>query len=401
MITSLQSVNEVEWAATKIAIVHQWMVQPWGGAERVLEAIAELFPKADLFTLFLDRRILPAVLAHRSITESFLRYAPGKLRFRRYLMPLYPIALEQLDLRGYDLIISSESGPAKGVISDAHTCHICYSHSPMRYIWDMYSDYKTNLGGRVGKILFSLTAHYMRMWDVATANRVDWFIANSNNVANRIRKHYRRDAVVIHPPVNVSRGYISKEHLDYYLVLGRLVDYKRTDLAIAACNFLRRPLKIVGDGPEYKRLRRLAGPTVEFTGPLPENAISDAYARCRALLFPGEEDFGLVPVEAQSFGRPVIAFGRGGALETIRGLYGDDFRSGATGLFFPEQTQMSLAAAIRRFEKLESTFRPEEIRANAERFGLDRFKAAMAQFVIEKFREGRAQRAASLTSSTA
>src|SRR5581483_5527429 len=259
------------------------MVHPWGGAERVLEVIAELFPNAELFTMMLDRSVLPPALSRRSIKQSFLRRIPGRYRLRRQLLPLYPLALEQLDMRGYDLVISSESGPAKGVITSSDTCHICYSHSPMRYIWDMHEDYKGSIDSYIGKSFFALAAHYMRLWDLATANRVDWFIANSQNVARRIQKHYRRDARAIHPPVDVAQGYVSTETLDYYLFVGRLVDYKRADLAIQACNFLKRPLKIVGDGPQYKQLRRIAGASIEFSGRLAESAKSEAYAKCRAL----------------------------------------------------------------------------------------------------------------------
>jgi glycosyltransferase involved in cell wall biosynthesis len=360
------------------------MVQPWGGAERVLEVIAELFPEADLFTLMLDEKVLPPALARRSIKQSFLGKIPGKYRLRRALMPLYPLALEQLDMRGYDLVISSESGPAKGVITAADTCHICYSHSPMRYVWDMYGDYRESIANPVGRATFALAAHYLRMWDLASADRVDWFVANSKNVANRIRKHYRRGAAVIHPPVNLERSYVSDKRSEYYLVLGRLVDYKRVDLAIQACNRIKRPLRIVGDGPQYKALRRMAGPTIEFTGRVPEKDLPEMYAQSRALLFPAEEDFGLVPVEAQSFGIPVIAFGRGGALETVKAIDGEHFRPGATGVFFAEQTPESLINAIQRFENHESEFVALDARANAKRFDVSHFKSSLVHFVSEK-----------------
>jgi glycosyltransferase involved in cell wall biosynthesis len=297
---------------------------------------------------------------------------------------LYPLALEQFDFSDFDLVISSESGPAKGVITAPQTCHICYCHSPMRYIWDMYHQSRKNMNP-VTRAIFSASAHYMRLWDLSTAARVDYFIANSRFIAARIRKCYRRESTVIYPPANVSAGYIASNIEDYYLVVSRFVPYKRVDLAVRACNRLRRRLRIVGDGPEYKLLRKMAGPTVEFLGRLDETALHDIYARCRALLFPGEEDFGLVPVEAQSHGRPVIAYGRGGALETVTAdLAGDEDRANCTGVFFRTQTLESLCEAIQRFERSESLFRPQFIRNSVERFSLERFKAEMTTFVLDK-----------------
>ena len=285
---------------------------------------------------------------------------PGIKHHYKKLLPLFPLALEQFNLDDYDLVISSESGAAKGVLTRPRACHICYCHTPMRYIWDMYHQYRAKPGmGGVARLVFSLSAHYMRLWDYAAAARVDYFVANSQNVARRIGKHYRRKATVINPPVDVCAGYISPEVDDYYLTVGQLVNYKRVDLAIEACNRLRRPLRIVGEGEEFERLRTLAGPTVKFMGHLPDQELRENYARCRALLFPGEEDFGIVPVEAQSFGRPVIAFGRGGALETVVG--GSPTEPGApeasTGIFFAEQSADSLAAAIRLFESNRAAFR--------------------------------------------
>ena len=234
----------------------------------------------------------------------------------------------------------------------------------------------------------------MRLWDYAAAARVDYFVANSRNVAARIGKHYRRQATVIHPPVAVCTSYISAEVEDYYLVVGQLVDYKRVDLAIEACNRLRRPLRIIGEGEEYERLRSLAGPTIKFLGHLPDQELRENYARCRALLFPGEEDFGIVPVEAQSFGRPVIAFGRGGALETVVGGFpaNPSALETSTGVFFTEQSTDSLAAAIRFFESNESRFSPALIRGNAERFDVSRFKSELAAFInlkVPEFRNSR------------
>lgn len=371
----------------QIAIVHYWLVAQRGG-ERVVEAIAEMYPRADIFTLVVDRTSLGASLQSHKITSSFLQKIPGARHHYQKFLPLFPLALEHFRLDDYDLVISSESGPAKGVLTSQHTCHICYCHSPMRYLWDMHHQYRTNSGmGKFSRALFSLSAHYVRMWDVAAASRVDYFIANSKNVASRIRKHYRREAEVIYPPVNISAGYLSEKIQDYYLVVSQLVGYKRVDLAIEACNRLKRPLRIIGDGKEYPRLHRLAGPTIEFLGFLPDQALGEHYAHCRALLFPGEEDFGIVPVEAQSYGRPVIAYGRGGVLETVNGLSpGDTLAAGrATGVFFPKQTVESVMEAILRFESTENDFRPEGIRDQVQQFDTSRFHAEMKNFINAKW----------------
>lgn len=371
----------------RIAIVHYWFVAQRGG-ERVIETIAEIYPQADIFTLVLDRAALPASLRSRRIITSFLQKMPGATRHYQKLLPLFPLALEHFRLDEYDLVISSESGPAKGVLTSQHTCHICYCHSPMRYLWDMYHRYRTSDGmGRSSRVLFSLSSHYLRMWDVAAASRVDYFVANSANVASRIRKHYRREAEVINPPVNVSAGYISGTAQDYYLIAGQLVDYKRVELAIEACNRLKRSLRIVGNGREYARLKRLAGPSIKFLGFLPDEALSKHYAGCRALLFPGEEDFGIVPVEAQSYGRPVIAYGRGGALETVKGLQDSVTAEDATGIFFHEQSVESLMEAILRFESLENRFNPQAIRAHVQRFDASRFRTEIETFIAAKWAE--------------
>jgi glycosyltransferase involved in cell wall biosynthesis len=375
----------------RVAIVHYWFVTFRGG-ERVVEALADMFPQADIFTLVLDRKALPPSLRSRNFTTSFLQRVPGITRHYKKFLPLLPLALEQFKLDEYDLVISSESGPAKGVLTRPHTCHICYCHTPMRYLWDMYHQYRAGKGmGIVSRSVFSLAAHYMRIWDVAAAARVDYFVANSQNVAARIFKHYRRRATVIHPPVMVSAGYISPEVQDYYLVVSQLVDYKRVDLAIEACNRLRRPLRVIGDGEEYSSLRSLAGPTVKFLGYLPDQEVRENYARCRALLFPGEEDFGIVPVEAQSFGRPVIAFGRDGALETVAGGFPANSYAAesSTGVFFAEQSPESLAEAIRFFESNETRFSPAFIHRHAERFDVSRFKTEIGAFINLKMLEFR------------
>lgn len=374
---------QTEDRSLRVAIVHYWFVGN-GGGERVVEALAEMFPQADLFCLFAEQETMTPRLRRHRLTTSFLQRIPGGRRWYKQLLPLHPLAIEQFDLSKYDLILSSESGPAKGVLSSPEACHICYCHSPMRYLWDLYSPYRRAMRPLAG-IAFALTAHYLRMWDLASAGRVDHFVANSYNVAARIRKHYRRDATVVYPPVDLSSGYLADRVEEYYLVVSRLTEYKRVDLAIEACNQLNRPLRIVGDGDQYKYLRRLAGPSIKFLGRLDDEALCENYAHCRALLFPGEEDFGIVPVEAHSFGRPVIAFGRGGVLETVRGLMTGDRLNveGATGVLFSEQTSDSLVRAIEFFESVESRFSPSFIRHSAAQFDASRFKSEMRDLISQ------------------
>ncbi|MFI5096441.1 MAG: glycosyltransferase [Candidatus Acidiferrales bacterium] len=375
----------------RVAIVHYWFVSRRGG-ERVVEAMAKMFPNADLFFLVADPDKLPASLQNRRIKTSFLQSLPGSKRWHRQLLPLYPLALEQFDLREYDLVLSSESGPAKGVLTTAQTCHVCYCHSPMRYLWDFYHGYRNGPGiGAVARPVFSLVCHYLRMWDAASAQRVDYFVANSRNVAARIHKHYRRESAVIHPPVDVRAGYLASRVDDYYLCVGQLVEYKRVDLAIAACNRLGRPLHIVGEGEEYRRLKRLAGPTITFCGGLSDEDLRVQYAHCRALLFPGEEDFGMVPVEAMSFGRPVVAYDRGGATETISGFYPERPASVArsSGVFFREQAEESLLEAMLALESAEKEFSPFLIKQSVDRFDEGHFSNGMAGFLEEKLCEFR------------
>jgi glycosyltransferase involved in cell wall biosynthesis len=261
----------------------------------------------------------------------------------------------------------------------------------MRYLWDFYHAYMNGKSlGALSRPIFSVAAHYLRLWDAASAARVDHFVANSQNVAARIRKHYRRESTVIHPPVRVHAGYLADRTEDYYLFAGQLVDYKRVDLAIEACNRLGRRLHIVGEGEQWKSLRKHAGPTIEFCGALSDEELREQYAHCRALLFAGEEDFGIVPVEAMSFGRPVIALGRGGVLETVKGFYTDVPAPAETscGVFFREQSADSLVEAIRSFEAVENRFSPFFISQQAERFDETHFKEKFGEFVAEKLEEG-------------
>lgn len=349
----------------KVAIVHYWLVTMRGG-ERVVEALCELYPDADIYTHVAVPEMLTDTIRGHRIRETFIARLPGaRRRYQKYL-PLMPLALEQLDLRAYDLVISSECGPAKGVITTPRTLHVCYCHSPMRYVWDMYWDYLKGVPKYL-RPAARLLLHYVRRWDLASAFRVDHFLANSDYVARRVKKHYRRDAEVIHPPVDTGMFEVAESTEDFYLLVGQLVPYKRADLAVRAFSSAGRRLVVIGDGEQLADLRRLAGPTVEVMGRQPMSVIRDKYSRCRALVFPGEEDFGIVPLEAMASGRPIIAYGRGGALETVI--------EGRTGLFFDEQTEESLLAAVDRFEDIEETFDPAEIRRHASQFDREVFKA--------------------------
>jgi glycosyltransferase involved in cell wall biosynthesis len=369
----------------RVAIVHHWFISLAGG-ERVVDSIASIFPTADLFTLFLDRQKLSPRLSQHKITTSFLDRTPGARRAHRHCLPFYPLAVEMLDLSGYDLVITSDSGPMKGVITDSNATHICYCHSPMRYLWDGHSAYLRQMP-LLTQTVFGLASHYVRNWDYSAAQRVDHFIANSNYVAGRIRKYYRRDSTIIYPPINTSQSFLADKPGDYYLAVGRLVPYKRTDILIDACAKLGRKLVIVGDGPEMKRLQKRAVKNIEFLGEADESQLRDIYAQCRALLFAADEDFGMVPLEAQSFGRPVIAYGKGGSLETVVGACSPiepgqtNELDGITGLFFEEQTADSLAKAILEFEASEERFIPRQIQLHARKFDTSVFVERLRNYV--------------------
>lgn len=372
----------------RVAIIHYWFVSE-GGGEKVVEALAEIFPDADIFALVVNPDKLPLSLRARRIHTSFLQKVPGATKFHRHFLLLHPVALEQFDLSAYDLVISSESGPAKGVLTSAGTFHVCYCHSPMRYLWDMHAEYRSAMKP-LTRWSYTFASTWLRMWDLATASRVDSFIANSHFVAARIRKLYRRESEVIYPPVEVGTGRAQHEPGQYYLCVGRLVDYKKIDLAVRVCSALGRRLKVVGSGPQLSRLKRLAGPTVEFAGSQPASELQESFAQCRALVFPAEEDFGIVPVEAQSFGRPVIAYGAGGSLETVKGCWPDSpLEPGHTGIFFARQTEDSLKQAILRFESIEGDFSPDAIAAHASQFDSARFKREMELFLARSYREFR------------
>ncbi len=352
----------------RIALVHYWLVNMRGG-EKVLESLCKMYPEADIFTHVCHRESLSPLLQDRRIYTTFIQKLPFAVRHYQKYLPLMPLALEQLDLTGYDLVISSESGPAKGVLTRATTPHVCYCHSPMRYLWDFYPDYVAHASPFV-RLAMRPLFHRLRLWDVISAHRVDHFVANAKTVAQRIRKHWRREAAVVHPPVDIESLSLGTEgRKEYYLYVGQCIDYKRGDLAVEACTRLNLPLIVVGEGEARKKWERMAGSTITFTGRLPFADIAALYASCRALLFPGEEDFGMVPVEAMACGTPVIAYGRGGATESVL--------DGETGLFFDEQTVESLCEALHCFAQQESHFDPQYIREHATRFNEERFMSEM------------------------
>ncbi len=350
------------------AIVHYWLLNMRGG-EKVVEALCRLLPDADVFTLFYDpERVSPAIREH-PVRASFLQ--PLRKHYRS-LLPLMPMALEGFDLREYDLVVSSESGPAKGVITSSTTRHVCYCHTPMRYLWDLYPAYRNEwTRNRVKRALMAPLANYLRLWDYASAARVDEFVANSENVRRRIWKTYRRESRVIRPPVSVETFYWAPAE-DYYLMVGELVAYKRVDAAVRAFGRNGRPLRIVGDGPEYKSLKQAASSNIEFCGHVSDEDLRDLYSRCCALLAPGEEDFGMTMVEALASGKPVIAWARGGALEIV-----PEFG----GLLYAESD--GLEQAIEHWGELEDQVDPLALQAYAAQFSEAEFARQMRALLFE------------------
>jgi glycosyltransferase involved in cell wall biosynthesis len=357
----------------RCAIVHYWLLGMRGG-EKVVESLCELFPGADIFTLFYEPDRVSSFLRSHKITTSFLN--PFR-RYYRSLLPLMPIALEHMDLRDYDLVISSESGPAKGILTSSRTRHICYCHSPMRYLWDLYPAYLHDWTRAAWKrALIAPISSYLRLWDYASAARVDHFVANSRNVQRRIWKAYRRPSDVVYPPVAIETCY-SHPAEDYYLVVSELVPYKRVEDAVRCVAGMKRRLKIVGDGPEFGRLRKLAGPETEFCGRVSGSDLRYLYSRCRAVILPGEEDFGIVPVEAIASGKPVIALGRGGVLESV------PERNPRAGFFYDSPGPDFLEAALRTFEKEEESLSEVAIQAAAIRFSEARFQSEMRRVIAD------------------
>lgn len=364
-----------------MALVHDYLVQ-YGGAERVLEALADIFPDAPIFTLLYDEEKMNGALKGKIIKTSFLQKIPFAKKHHRLFLALMPLAAESLDLSGYDLIISDSSSYAKGVKKRKDALHICYCHTPLRYAWDYTDKYiKESSYPKAVKFFLPYVINFVKKWDFKAAQRPDWYIANSHFIAEKIKKYYGRDAEVIYPPVEITHNSQPTTHNkkeNYYLIVSRLMPYKRVDLAIEAFNELACPpaggglkLKIVGDGPDRDRLEKTIKGNIEFVGAKHDGELADFYENCKAFIMPQEEDFGIAAVEAQMYGKPVIAFRSGGACESVI--------ENKTGVFFNKQNKDSLIAAIKKFEGLK--FNAEEIKSHAQKFGKEEFKRKIKEFV--------------------
>lgn len=359
--------------APRVAIIHYWLVTMRGG-ERVLERLLKLFPNADIYTHVYDPTAVSDVIRAANVRTTFIQNMPRALQHYKAYLPLMPYALEEIDLRGYDLVISSESGPAKGVLAPPDATHICYCHSPMRYLWDQYRQYR-DTAGTVGKMTMSTLFPSMRTWDLTSAQRVDHIFANSRFIQSRVKRSWGRNSTVLHPPVQVENYTPTNDVRGEYLWVGQMTSYKRPDIAVEAFNRLGLPLLMVGDGEMLEPLRRKAMPNIRFARWLDYAALRNAYAQCQALIFTAEEDFGIVPVEANASGRPVIGYGRGGLLDTI---IPDE-----TGIYFGEQTGDALTEAVRKFEGWHRHFDPVDAIVNARRFAPEEFDRGFMKAVTD------------------
>jgi glycosyltransferase involved in cell wall biosynthesis len=367
--------SPAELSSLRVALVHDYLNQP-GGAEKVVEVFSEMFPDAPIYTSVYDADRMPAFWRSRDIRTTFLQRLSPRLGLAKAMLPFYPTAFESLDLSEYDLVLSSTTAFAKGVITRPHTCHVCYCNNPSRFLW-MYEEYvRFERLPPASRAVLPWLATPLRMWDYAAAQRVDYFVAGSHNAARRIAKFYRRESEVVQAPIDASAFEPASGVGEHFLVVSRLQPYKRIDLAVEACNRLGLPLHIVGDGPDRRRLLELAGPTVQLLGRLADADVRREMATCRAMIVPGEEDFGLAPLETQASGRPVIAFAAGGALETVR--------EGATGMFFRQSTAESLAAVLRGFQ---DGFDQGVLRAHALTFDKAAFARKMYELLARRYAE--------------
>ncbi|MBZ0108742.1 MAG: glycosyltransferase [Candidatus Scalindua rubra] len=378
----------------KVALVHDWLTGMRGG-EKVLEVFCELFPDAHLYTLLHNKGSLSDTIEGMDIRTSFIQKLPLIRKKYRHLLPIFPTAIERFDLRGYDLVLSSSHCVAKGVITGADTLHICYCFTPMRYIWDLYNLYfSKERSGIITRFATSLVLNYLRKWDVASSKRVNKYVAISRYIAERIKKNYGRDSDLIYPPVDCSYFKPGSANENFYLMVSPLAPNKRVDIAVEAFNAIALPLIVIGSGQEEKKLKKMAGKNIKLMGWQSDETVREHYVNCKALIFPGVEDFGIVPLEAQACGKPVIAYGKGGALETIvpldENIKNEKGQSGnATGMFFCEQAPESLAQAVVRFEETQGLFNWQVIRKNAESFDRTIFKDRINKYIEKEYKEFR------------
>ncbi|MFH0732436.1 MAG: glycosyltransferase [Candidatus Omnitrophota bacterium] len=382
----------------KVAVIHDWIMSMRGG-EKCLEVFCELFPEATVFTLAHKKGVASQTIENMDIRTSFIQSLPGAMSAYRSYLPLFPRAIRSFDLSGYDFVLSSSHCVAKGVTIPAGVKHICYCYTPMRYIWFFFNEY-FGKEKPIKRFFISAVTQNLKAWDLETNKSVDYFVAISDNVRNRISNIYSKDSYVIYPPVDIHKFSISSKDHGYYLIVSGLVPYKRIDLAIEAFNMTARRLVIVGAGNVEKKLKKAAKPNIEFAGQVDDERLKEYYYNCTALIFPGEEDFGIVPVEAQACGKPVIAYGRGGALETVIPLevtpstslgagrsQGHQVTSPPTGVFFYEQTPQALINAIETFEQNRDKFMPQKIRENSLRFSRDIFKQRIKDYITDKLNQ--------------
>ena len=367
----------------KVAIVQEWLVTV-GGSDKVVKAILDVFPDADIYTLVAKKNVCDELgISWEKVHTSFIQKMPLGTKKHRAYLPLFPFAIEQFDLRGYDVVISSSHCVAKGVLTKADQLHICYCHSPIRYCWDMYNEYleESHLDKGFKSWLVRLMLHPIRQFDAIAGNRVDYYISNSDYVGQRIRKTYRRKATTIHPNIDISNFELCNDKQEYYLASSRLVAYKKIDTIIEAFNQMpEKKLVVIGGGPNLETYRKLAKDNVTVMGYQPFDVLKDKMQHAKAFVFAADEDFGMIPIEAQSCGTPVIAYGHGGSLETVNG--------GKTGLFFYEQTPEAIVEAVNRFEAMGSQpFAPADCRQWAEGFSEERFKREIKEFVEEKYED--------------
>jgi glycosyltransferase involved in cell wall biosynthesis len=361
----------------RIALAHDYLVQ-CGGAEKVLECFCELFPYASIYTIVYDKNLMHGMFENKNIKTSYLQQIPFAPTRHRIFPPLMPMAIEQFDFSKYDIVLSDSSSYAKGIITGPETMHICYMHTPMRYAWDDCHKYTTDFYFPTFiKKLVPFFMNYIRVWDRVSANRPDKIIANSNFIARRIKKYYKRNSIVINPPITFDNFYISEKTEDYFLMVGRFMAYKRFDIAIEAFNKLKLPLKILGRGPELKRLKKIAGPNIEFLCRVSDEELFERFSRCRAFVFPQEDDFGIVGIEAMASGRPVIAY-RGGDIP-------EHIEEGKTGMFFEHQTAEDIVEAVNKFR--DSDYDPAYIREKARKFDKKIFKDKIKNYIEKELAE--------------